>query len=88
MKGVGIGAGVGGVAVTSALIYGVWSTSRTGYETAPYTVVYKDNDYEIRDYPTINIVETSGSFGKLYKFITGSNDRKAEIPMTTPVFMI
>ena len=61
--------------------------SREGYETAPYTVASKDDDYEIRDYPTMNIVETSGSFPQLFRFITGSNEQKQNISMTTPVYM-
>ena len=72
-------------------------TSRAGYESAPYTTVRKDGRFEIREYPALTLVETpmpgrsekssNGSFGRLFRFISGGNDRKEKIAMTTPVFM-
>ena len=71
-------------------------TIRAGYESAPYTVVRSNGDIEIRDYPALTVVETpmasagqgaDGSFNRLFRFITGSNDTKQKISMTTPVFM-
>ncbi len=70
--------------------------SRSGYETASYSVKRKDNDFEVREYPTLLVVETptvragdgtDGSFMRLFRYITGSNQQGQKIAMTTPVFM-
>ena len=69
-------------------------TSRSGYKSAPYTVVRSDGDFELRDYPALKVVETAmkdggsgGSFNRLFRYITGGNDAGKKIAMTTPVFM-
>ena len=69
-------------------------TSRSGYKSAPYTVVRSDGDFELRDYPALKLVETGmkdggsgGSFNRLFRFITTGNDAGKKIAMTTPVFM-
>ena len=71
-------------------------TSRSGYESAPYQVVRAAGKVELRDYPALTVVETplnsggsgaDGSFNRLFRFITGNNDAKQKISMTTPVFM-
>jgi DNA gyrase inhibitor GyrI len=71
-------------------------TSRAAYGSAPYRVVRADGPFEVRDYPPLVVVETpmqgrdsgmNGSFTRLFKFITGGNESKAKIAMTTPVFM-
>ena len=69
-------------------------TSRSGYKSAPYSVVRSDGDFELRDYPALKMVETTmkeggsgGSFNRLFRFITGGNDAGEKIAMTTPVFM-
>lgn len=71
-------------------------TSRAGYESAPYRVVRTDGQFELRNYPPLAVVETTmagrdsagnGSFMRLFKFISGGNDTKQKIAMTTPVFM-
>jgi DNA gyrase inhibitor GyrI len=50
----------------------------------------------VRDYPALTVVETpmasggggaDGSFNRLFRFITGGNEAKQKIAMTTPVFM-
>ncbi len=70
--------------------------SRAGYESAPYQVVRRDGQAEVRDYPALLVVETpmarsgngdDGSFQRLFRFITGGNEAKQKIAMTTPVFM-
>jgi hypothetical protein len=50
--------------------------------------------FEVRDYPTLAVVETSmagngdgAGFGRLFRFISGSNEKAQKIAMTTPVFM-
>ncbi|MEY4384864.1 MAG: hypothetical protein RLY20_147 [Verrucomicrobiota bacterium] len=71
-------------------------TSRSGYESAPYQVVRTDGKFELRDYPALTVVQTpmarggdggDGSFMRLFRFISGSNEAKQKIAMTTPVFM-
>lgn len=70
--------------------------TRAGYESAPYQVVRSVGRYEIRDYPTLTVAETTmaqanreadGSFNRLFGFITGRNEAQAKIAMTTPVLM-
>lgn len=76
------------------LVAGCQAT-RAGYESAPYKVVRSDGKFELRDYPALTVVETpmaspngsDGSFMRLFRFITGSNEGKQKIAMTTPVFM-
>ena len=54
-----------------------------------------EGDFEIRDYPTLTLVETpmagdrgdDSSFGRLFRFISGNNEARQKIAMTTPVFM-
>ncbi len=64
-------------------------------EEAPYTVVKKDNIFEIRDYDSYIIAETSvegnlenagnKAFGKLFKYISGNNKAQEKVAMTSPV---
>jgi len=71
-------------------------TTRSGYDSAPYQVARTAGEFEIRDYPALTVVETpmarsgnsaDGGFNRLFRFITGSNEAKQKIAMTTPVFM-
>lgn len=61
------------------------------YETAPYVVIKKENDYEIRQYEsfyTATIDETSydaSGFNQIFQYISGDNQRGEKIAMTTPV---
>lgn len=80
----------------AGLIYVGCRATRSGYESAPYKVVRTDGQFEVRDYPSLSVVETSmaasgnaddGSFMRLFRFITGGNEAKQKIAMTTPVFM-
>ena len=59
-------------------------------------MVRADGKFELRDYPSLAVVETpmaasgnsdDGSFMRLFRFITGANEAKQKIAMTTPVFM-
>ena len=76
------------------LVAGCQAT-RAGYESAPYKVARSDGKFELRDYPALTVVETpmadpngsDGSFMRLFRFITGANEGKQKIAMTTPVFM-
>ncbi|WP_145087287.1 SOUL family heme-binding protein [Aureliella helgolandensis] len=71
-------------------------TARAGYESAEYETIETDGKYEIREYPDLMIVATTtkidaqgrdGSFMKLFRYISGANEAKQKISMTTPVFM-
>jgi len=82
--------------VAAALALVGCKTMRSGYDSAPYQVVRAAGKFEIRDYPALTVVETpmassgngaDGGFSRLFRFITGSNEAKQKIAMTTPVFM-
>lgn len=70
--------------------------ARGAYESAAYTVVESDGNFEIREYPDLMLAATStksdlqgrdGSFMQLFRYISGANESKQKISMTTPVFM-
>jgi len=76
--------------------YTVMSAKKT--EEQKYTVIHKDNDFEIRFYPSTTIAtikssaktykELSGSgFRKLAGYIFGGNETGTSISMTSPVHM-
>jgi effector-binding domain-containing protein len=62
------------------------------YETAPYEVLKKDGKYEIRSYEELitvaveekNLASANG-FGSIFQYISGDNENKEKISMTTPV---
>jgi len=79
-----------------AILFAVKVTARAGYESAEYTVVEKDGNIEIREYPDLMLAMTEanrdaqgsdGSFMRLFRYISGSNKPEQKIAMTTPVFM-
>ena len=82
--------------ILAALVAPGCGTVRGGYESAPYQVVRTSGDFEVRDYPALTVVETAmargrsgsdGSFNRLFRFISGGNESRQKIAMTTPVFM-
>jgi len=82
--------------VTLLLAAAGCQATRAGYETAPYRVIDADGDFQLREYPTMQWVETptgtgdgdsDGGFGRLFRFISGSNQSGRKIAMTTPVYM-
>lgn len=84
-------------AVICGLAYMGWKlTSRSGYESAEYSVLLQDGDYELREYPDLMLASTEmesrsngndGSFGRLFRYISGGNENNQKVAMTTPVFM-
>jgi DNA gyrase inhibitor GyrI len=87
---------IAGLGTLVAFIAAGCGTVRGGYDSAPYRVLRASGKFEVRDYPTLTVVETpmarggsgsDGSFNRLFRFITGGNDAKQKIAMTTPVFM-
>jgi hypothetical protein len=84
------------LAAAAALVLVGCRVTRAGYDSAAYQVVRTDGKFELRDYPALMVVETpmtrtgkdvDGSFMRLFRFITGGNEVKQKIAMTTPVFM-
>ena len=70
--------------------------ARAAYESAEYEVVETDGRFEVREYPDLMLASTKttmdsqgrdGSFMRLFRYISGSNDSQQKIAMTTPVFM-
>ena len=70
--------------------------SRAAYESAEYQVIESDGSIEIREYPELTLVSTEtkidaqgrdGSFMRLFRYISGANEQRQKIAMTTPVFM-
>ena len=63
------------------------------YEEAEYDVVKSNEVYEIRKYSdrlAVQVVKTNqnNSFRKLFNYISGDNETKEEIKMTTPVTQV
>ena len=85
------------VVVVAGVAYAGWKfTSRSAYESAEYTVLKSDGDIELRSYPELMLATTNmgtriqgedGSFGRLFQYISGGNEGKQKVAMTTPVFM-
>ena len=85
---------VGGVALLAIFAWGTGILR--AYETAEYEVIEKDRSFEIREYPDLMMATTTmntslqgrdGSFMRLFRYISGSNDKQQKVAMTTPVFM-
>jgi hypothetical protein len=83
------------VVVLVAVVGVGWKlTARSSYESADYSIVESDAPFEIRDYPDLMLVTTAmksqggdGSFGRLFRYISGENEDEIKVAMTTPVFM-
>lgn len=82
--------------VVAVLIFAGCQATRAGYESAPYEIVRVSGKFAVRDYPALWVIETpmartanddDGSFMRLFRFITGANESKQKIAMTTPVLM-
>lgn len=84
------------MATSALLVAAGCGTVRAGYESAPFKVVRVEGKFEVRDYPALTVVETpmksehsgaDGSFSRLFRYISGGNEARQKIAMTTPVFM-
>ena len=69
------------------------NTASIANEEAEYNVVHKTIIYEIRFYTERLVVESaydndSGTFRKLFKYISGANNNSQKIEMTIPVTQI
>lgn len=63
------------------------------YETAPYKVLIKEDNFELRQYDayyTAAVEQTSlngsNGFSQIFDYISGNNEEQKKISMTTPVF--
>ena len=63
------------------------------YETHNYETLFSDDSFEVRLYDSVlkaKTFSTKGSnnnFGKLFRYISGYNQKNEKISMTTPVYM-
>ena len=59
------------------------------YETQKYDVLESFDNVEIRYYPSVMKAKVTSdkNFGKLFRYISGNNENKEKIAMTTPVYM-
>jgi DNA gyrase inhibitor GyrI len=83
-----------GILAVAVLALSGCESMRAKYESAPYTSAEREGAFEIRDYPELTVVRTSGkgsdangAFMRLFRYISGGNASSAKIAMTTPVFM-
>jgi len=73
----------------------VASLTSCAIEKPAYETVQKNGEFEVRKYADIPIVSApmedmekrDTSFRQLFKYISGENDRKQKIQMTSPVFV-
>lgn len=61
-----------------------------GTERVPYETVDAFDGVELRRYPQTILVETTAesdraAFGRLFRYISGGNEREEDVPMTAPV---
>ena len=65
----------------------------SNYETQKYDLLFNEDDFEIRFYPSslkakvVSSGNANGNFYKLFQFISGNNSKGEKIEMTTPVYM-
>ncbi len=79
-----------GAVVVGGLGFALFKMSRFDAEAAPYEVRLKDGRFELRRYPRLLVARTEmqgrdDSFQRLFKFISGENQRAEKIAMTAPV---
>ncbi len=57
------------------------------YETQSFRVIKSLQDLEIRYYPPVMKIQSDNNFGTLFGYISGENQGKTKIAMTTPVYI-
>lgn len=80
-----------GVTVAAGLAFMMYTRSRASAESAPYDVLQKDGDFELRRYPDLTVATAHGNtdeaFRRLFRFISRGNSSGKKIAMTTPVLI-
>jgi hypothetical protein len=81
--------------IVSAVILILGATNVMAAEEAPYTLVEKDNTFEIRNYAPHILAETvvegtleeagNIAFNRLFRYISGDNKSRDRVAMTVPV---
>ena len=88
--------GITAVLLGTILYFGWKFTARSAYESARYSVITAEENFEVRDYADLVLVSTpmrfdargnDGSFSRLFRYISGDNGAEQKVAMTTPVFM-
>jgi hypothetical protein len=87
--------GHGSIAFLVGLLALFFGSPLMALETAPYRVVEKDGDFELRQYASYLVAETlvegemdevgNEGFRRLFGYISGNNRKKQSISMTAPV---
>ena len=63
------------------------------YESHKYETLFSDDNFEVRNYDAVLKAKTysekgsNDNFGKLFRYISGYNEKNQKISMTTPVYM-
>jgi hypothetical protein len=62
------------------------------YETHSYKTMLSEDNFEIREYDPVMKARAysntgNNNFMKLFRYISGNNEKNQKIPMTTPVYM-
>jgi hypothetical protein len=81
--------------IVTAVIIIIGATNVMATEEAPYTLVEKDNAFEIRNYAPHILAETvvegtleeagNIAFNRLFRYISGDNKSRDKVAMTAPV---
>lgn len=80
---------------SSLLLSGCSVFGVSGVDEAPYKLLKKDDNFEVRHYERLVLVTTPSEgmgeqrkpFGRLFDYISGNNQQQQKIDMTAPVFM-
>ncbi|WP_395717216.1 SOUL family heme-binding protein [Prosthecobacter sp.] len=82
------------MAPVALAVFWLASNASAATETPEYKVIRTDDKFEIRDYPALSLATSpmaadgmNGGFGNLFRFITGTNESKEKIEMTSPVLI-
>jgi len=78
--------------ITICLLLLSMSVFSQKYETHSFKTLFSDNNFEIRKYDPVmkaRAFSKSGNnnFMKLFRYISGNNEKNQKISMTTPVYM-
>ena len=87
---------IGAGALLLAVIAAACKATRAGYEEPAHRVVRTEGKFELRDYEAFSVVSTpmksaggdmNGGFMRLFRYISGDNERAQKVAMTIPVFV-